>query len=279
MGCTMSKLVPLDDLETLRDVLSKWKGGDNTTWARVSESGDLHCPICGRRSRMQISLPFGLYASSSGAERLAKHFGGEVFTAESYAEAVAERRMLPCLVQMTCLQCKTVVLGVLFLSPSGPALAILPAVNGGESTPHTPASVAYYLDQAYKSHLMGANSAAVGMYRVAMEHMLYDQGYTKGLLKDQTIALEKDIAAGTGPAWTKSIDTADINDIRELGNYVLHTNAGDITKQASIDANLVRVISAVFAGMLQLIYEEPHVIAQRRAMLAAARGKTVPPTP
>jgi hypothetical protein len=79
-----------------------------------------------------------------------------------------------------CLQCGTESTALLFEGPNGYELAVFPKVHGGLSTPHTPQPVAYYLDQAKRAQSVGANSAAVAMYRSALEHLLYEQATRTG---------------------------------------------------------------------------------------------------
>ena len=45
--------------------------------------------------------------------------------------------------------------------------------------------VAHYLDQAYRSRTRGAYTAAVAMYRAALEQFLHARGYAKGRLVDR----------------------------------------------------------------------------------------------
>ena len=57
------------------------------------------------------------------------------------------------LVLMKCVQCDTLFTGLLYDGPGGDKLAVLPSTYGGLTMLHTPAGVAYYLDQAQKSRL------------------------------------------------------------------------------------------------------------------------------
>jgi hypothetical protein len=73
----------------------------------------------------------------------------------------------------------------------------LPQVHGGLATPHTPKLDAYYLAQAKRAQSVGANSAVVAMYRSALEHLLYEQGYEDRMVGPKITALLRDIEAGT----------------------------------------------------------------------------------
>ena len=75
---------------------------------------------------------------------------------------------------------------------------VLPNRTGGLAMPNTPEGVAFYLDQAAKSHSVGANSAAIAMYRGALEHLLFQQGYKTGMLanmagRQMTLQTEREV--------------------------------------------------------------------------------------
>jgi hypothetical protein len=143
---------------------------------------------------------------------------------------------------------------------------ILSSKEGGLATPHTPKSVAYYLDQAQRAHSVAANSAAVAMYRAALEHLLFEQGFTNGMLGQKLVALTKAIATGTAPSWTKDLDPAYMTVIKDLGNGAIHTNSGDISKQDALDAGVLTKVQITFGELLDTIYELP---LRRKARLAS----------
>lgn len=113
------------------------------------------------------------------------------------------------------------------MGQGGPELAVLQSCRGGLTTPQTPPAVAYYLDQAQRAQSVSARSAAVAMYRPALEHLLYEQGYKKGMLGTKLTDLEKDIAAGTAPKWAAELDTEFLALLKELGNASIHPNDGE----------------------------------------------------
>lgn len=78
---------------------------------------------------------------------------------------------------------------------------------------------------------MGAYTGAVAMYRTALENLLYDKGYKKGTLKDKIDAFEKNKKNGTAEIWADVVDENILDKIRDLGNWAVHSNKGDITKQ------------------------------------------------
>ncbi len=61
----------------------------------------------------------------------------------------------------------------------GALLALFPHVGGGIATPNTPPKVSYFLDQAYKAEGGSAITAAVVMYRAALEQILKNQGFKR----------------------------------------------------------------------------------------------------
>jgi hypothetical protein len=104
--------------------------------------------------------------------------------------------LTPSLFRLACVQCDAGFTLMIYAGGSGPSLAVLPSVGGGLATPNTPAGVRYYLDQAARAHSVGGNSAAVAMFRAALELLLLDQGYKDRMLGPKLQALEKDITAG-----------------------------------------------------------------------------------
>jgi hypothetical protein len=119
----------------------------------VPNAGVLYCPMCGDFRRMHLWARLKV----------------DAWTAP------------PVLASLTCVQCDTLFTAVLYKSPEGKGLAILPSTYGGLTTPHAPKGVAYYLDQAQRSQSVGANSAAVAMFRAALDYLLFEQGFKKGM--------------------------------------------------------------------------------------------------
>jgi hypothetical protein len=203
----------------------------------------LHCPTCGDVRRMRVLVRFKTSGSSAPP---------------------------PLLATMTCVQCDTLFTALLYQGPSGPALAVLPSTNGGLTTPHTPAGVGYYLDQAQRAHSIGANSAAVAMFRGALEHLLFDQGFKTGMCGKKITDLEAAIKAGTAPKWANELDTEFLTVMKQLGDGSIHPNDGDITKQEVLDSQLIAKVRHTFQLLLFLIYEVPLKKVERLSDLKAA---------
>ena len=86
---------------------------------------------------------------------------------------------------------------------------MVPSTFGGLATPNTPPAVAFYLDQTSRVEAMSAYTAAVAMYRAAMESFLHERGFTSGRLKAKIDALvEADPKRSLGGTTsTQSIST------------------------------------------------------------------------
>jgi hypothetical protein len=196
----------------------------------VRNAGVLHCPACGDSRRMNLWA---------------------LFKADSWAAP-------PVLSLLTCVQCDTFFTAVLYKGPEGTSLAILPSTYGGLTTPHTPKGVAYYLDQAQRSQSTGANSAAVAMFRAALDHLLFEQGFKKGMCGQKLAALEAAVAANTAPKWAHELDAEFLTVMKQLGDGAIHPNDGDVQAQSKLDSDLLAKLTHTFQMLLFLIYELPH---------------------
>ncbi len=127
----------------------------------------------------------------------------------------------------------------------------------------------YYLDQAYRAQSVGANSGAVAMFRAALDHLLFEQGYKSGMLGQRLAALEADIVAGTAPKWATDLETDYLSAMNKLGAGFIHTNDGDVKKQESLDNELLAAVQETFIALLFLVYEVPHQKGERLKELRA----------
>lgn len=164
---------------------------------------------------------------------------------------------LPSMFRAICLQCESEALVLLYNGLEGVELAVLHNTYSGCVTPNSPKEVKYYIDQAYRARSVGAISAAMAMYRSALEWLLYEQGYQKGMLGQKINDLEAAIKSKTAPKWAMELGTEFLKAIKDIGNGAIHTNGGDITKQANLDKELVELVDVVFAELLDKIYEQP----------------------
>jgi len=169
----------------------------------------------------------------------------------------------PAVFSYACVQCDATWTALVYGSQGILELALFSEQLGGAVTVHTPPGVAFYLDQAARCHSSNAHSAALTMFRSALEWLLEDQGFTESPLGRKLAALEKAIQAGKAPKWIAEVDPEFVAVIKNLGNTAAHTNAGDLTKQNRVDAELYRGVETTFLELLDAIYERPRRRQQR----------------
>lgn len=223
-----------------------------------------YCPTCGANRRMGVTMLQPTTGISQNA------VDGSLQQQIDFV-----RQSAPVLLEFSCVQCEGLATALIYRDQSdlGLSLAIFHERKGSFATPHTPDSVAYYLDQAYKCWSVGALSAAIAMYRVAVDQILFGAGYNKGMLGQKIGALEKDIEAGKASQWAKDLDTAYVKVLKDLGNAALHTNDGDISTQALFDRQLLAQVKATVQELLSVVYEHPFERKQRlKALQDAASG-------
>ena len=180
---------------------------------------------------------------------------------------------LPIIYKAKCLQCDKEANLVIYEGPEKIELAILRNTYGGSITKHAPEEVKYYLDQASRSRMMGALSASMAMYRVALEWLLHKQGYSERMLGEKIERLEKDIKSGEGPVWTSMLPLEMLKIIKNIGNSSMHTNGGDFSKQRIINRELLESVDVVFAELLEVIYEIPQKREDNLKKLRAIESK------
>ncbi len=227
----------LDELKDLAKVVH-----DNPQMReRVERAGDMYCPMCGDFRKMNI---FPIY---SRAQREGINLVGDI-----------AKQITPALFHYTCVQCNMFFTAIVYQGQGGPALAVFPSRYGGLRTAHTPEGVAYYLDQASRSESAGANSAAIVMFRGALEHILFEQGYQTGMLNSKINKLEEDIKQGRAQKWAMEMEMDFLQVIKDLGNGSIHPNDGDVKKQEALDNDLISKVKFTFQMLLFTIYELPH---------------------
>jgi hypothetical protein len=233
----------LQNWNNIRDRNHKFIAGDN-----------IYCPRCGDERRMQIrclELAWNSAAVPRSAEELAKGIAPSLFV-------------------FNCVQCETVFTAVVYSGTDGPAVAVLPSCRGGMTTPHTPPGVAFYLDQAHRAQTGGAFSAAVAMFRAALDQILFEQGYTRGMLGAKIKKLSTDIGAENAPQWARELDPEFFDVLKKLGNASIHPNDGDFTKQSLFDNGILHDVQETFLMLLFTIYEVPKRKQARLDALKAA---------
>lgn len=169
----------------------------------------------------------------------------------------AIEKNIPLFFDLECLQCKCKAYLTIYKNEGEFKSIIIYEKAGGCSSKNAPEGVKYYLNEAYQSRIVGAQSASMSMYRAAMDFMLHNQGYTNGMLGKKIEKLEKDISEGHAPKWAMEIDIEYLKVIKEIGNTSIHPNDGDITKQKEIDERLLNIVDIIFTELLDKIYEQP----------------------
>lgn len=267
----------LDNLDRLREAVA-----DNHAELldRVVEVDEIYCPGCSGRRRVKLT-EVTMKGRDYGPRRKAIHAGMAGFgfahdpnetPRDRALRHLTEEGMAPALFTMQCVQCGAGFTAVVYEREGEDALAVFPDQLGGLTTKHTPNPVAYYLDQAARSQAAGAFSAAVAMYRVALEQMLEVEGYHQRMCGPKLAALEADIKAGKAPKWA-SVDQDVMGTLKDLGNGVLHTNGGDITLQENATPELLENIALAFEEILDVVIERPVKAQERKTALKQAADK------
>ena len=242
--------------------------------------GELYCPTCGGMRRVDVSVIFHQHVRDTAPPpvtlrtRPGRSRVGSVVARDVEA---AKQWLVPGPFIARCGQCKLSFSAIVYMGPSGPAVALFPEAWGGVRTPHTPPPVAYYLDQAARAQSVGAYSAAMVMYPAALEHVLFEQGFRDGTCGWKVKCLERAVEEGTVPRWARDFDRRYLTVLKELGDGAVHTNDGDVARQAAFDDMLARQVEVTFAELLQRVYETPAQEADRLAVLQVARDKVSPP--
>ncbi|WCB95420.1 DNA binding protein [Baekduia alba] len=221
------------------------------------------CPSCGDTRRM------GVYALFRAGREVTRVTSGTV--AEENDMSIPGN--LPSVFRLTCVQCQAAMIVVAYVSPDGPQVVALPSTYGGLSTPNSPKGVGHYLDQAERALAVGAFTAAMTMYRAALEQILLDQGYKARMLGPKIKELETD---PNPPRWFRDLDPGFLDVIRKLGNLATHAGDGNIDEQKKLDKTLIAEVRALFVELLDDIYEAP---ARRRARLATLQQASTGPKP
>jgi hypothetical protein len=234
-------MAELDELNEFVNALGTRVGGGR----RYPRVGMLHCPRCGDVRRMDMVL----------------WYRGGQYEIESVP---------PILATLHCVQCDVAFTAVLYQGANGPSLAVLPSTSGGLTTPHTPPGVGYYLDQAQRAHAVGANSAAVAMFRGALDHLLFEQGFKDGMCGKKLRDLDAKIADKTAPKWAYELNVDFLQVMKELGDGSIHPNDGNVAKQQVLDSALIAKVRHTFQMLLYLVYEIPLIKQEHLNALKAA---------
>lgn len=209
----------------------------------------IYCPVCtnDRTVKIDVLLHTGPLTRLSRAKP------------RTTKETFDESEWGPSLLVFTCEQC-TLRLNCLIFDEfthtiPDTKLVVFPNKSGGLSTPHTPPEIKHFVDQAYKCQCVDANGAAIEMYRVALEQLLYEEGYKDGMLNSKIESLEADRDSGKGKPWAVDLDTEMLHILRKLGNQVAHPK--DASALEYFDSETIAGIQETFQFLLADIYERP----------------------
>lgn len=251
-------LTKLNDLTALAGLLLR-ENVELFYQRRRTREGELHCSGCGAARRMELSI-----VSSPLLERPPQ-------LPISVDELISQLHITT--FALSCVQCQGRVTGLIYPGPSGATLALFSEQLGGLSTSNTPPPVAYYLDQAYLSQSVSAHSAAVAMYRAALEQLLYEQGFTKRMLGSKIAELLAKRGDNNAPKWAQDLDVEFLTVLKNLGDGAIHPNDGSVGQQAELDQELLVHVQATFVHLLEIVYEEPRRKAERLRVLQSKADK------
>lgn len=238
-------MTDLSKLTTLISIIKKKPDIVDPANGTTKGMGQIYCPVCNDYRKVDFKPEY-----SPLKRQMMAGMGINI-------KPDIQKKIVPSLFIYTCPQCNTDFTAVIYKSSNKSALAIIPSSTSRKGDKNVPVAVAYYLDQAYKAHAIGANSAAVAMFRGALEQIMFEQGYQKGMLGGKIEALKKDVNSGTAPKWAMDLDIEYLKVLKELGDGSIHPNNGDIKKQKAIDTSLITNVKEVFQQLLALVYEIP----------------------
>lgn len=248
MSDEMKNAMRLDDIKFVKSVIFEQTKVEKNPNSSCGEfTGFIYCPECGddRRTESQRIYPTRL-----------KYIRNSPIRSNAYSQLSPFPHSFY-IIHSRCLQCSSEFIILLTRENNSYSLLNIPVSFVGIISSSCPATVIYYIDQAYRSKAMGATSAAVVMYRSSLENLLYEQGFESGQLFDKIKKLQKQIDDGDAPKWTLLFDANMMNIIRELGNYAVHPNNGDISKQREMDNNLLVKVEFMLKRLMEYVYVIP----------------------
>lgn len=263
--------MPLDELNELIGALISVKVEDSRL-ARLrvglpddafGNVGTMYCPRCSDYSGMKLER---LHFERTVGQEIVKDL-----TREDTIGMVPRPKLPgysdPSLLRLDCVNCRNVFYGMIYKAETGPTVVFFSIRGGGVATPNTPDLVKYYLEQAYKAQAATAYSAALAMYRAAMEQLLEHKGF-EGRLSAKLAKLTKEIQDGVAPTWAKRLNTQTLSVIKDICNS--HVHASELTNLLGLDAPFMSKIQRTFSTLLSIAYEQETRQAVAKAKLDAA---------
>lgn len=230
----------------------------------VGEFSGTYCTRCGGSRRMRLHARDDRCAqvAPSQLERTRKTLEELAPGRDPLAFSIG---VVPPVFSAECLQCRNTISLIVAAGPPAEVI-VIGGRSAGLGTPHAPAAVAFYLEQAYRARTAGAYTAATAMYRAALEQFLHDQGYSSG-----TLAARIGAAVAAAPSWVQQLDQELMHALRTIGNWAVHLPGGDLASQAKIDRQLAQDAEHLLMDVLDEVYELPARRAERRARMLQAR--------
>jgi hypothetical protein len=96
------------------------------------------------------------------------------------------------------------------------------------------------------------------MFRAALDHLLFEQGFKKGMCGQKLAELAAGVKANSAPKWAYELDAEFLTVMKKLGDGAIHPNDGNVADQSKLDNELLAEITHTFQMLLFLIYELPH---------------------
>lgn len=243
----MKKLF-LDDLENVMEILVCFEKF-LTDGASLEDLGFMYCSSCREECRMHIGITH--YEKTVLHKQVVfKKLGCRLL------EATDEAAFLT----YACVNCLRHYWAYFHRTQEDDlALRVLPSHQPMLSTANTPEAVAYYLEQAYLAQLVGAHSAAMGMYRSALDNFLDGNGKLEKRIED----LAKQVENGSAPRWARTLNARILTLIKEIGDTHMHANA--LTDLQNLNTDKLHRVQALMSHLLKQKYE---LEADRKAALA-----------
>ena len=169
----------------------------------------------------------------------------------------------------TCRQCHNETFLIRHTVDGEPTLTFVYSTALQYDTSCVPEGVNYYMGQAFKSKSVGAYSAAMAMYRSALEFLLYENGFDEKRLFDKIKSFEDN-----PPSWATSLSSQFMDVIKDLGNSSVHPNGGDISEQEKFDFEMLEVVEETMNELIERAYILPQREKERLSVLSKASRKT-----
>ena len=251
----------LDNPENLLNALALACKDRYSSDSQYPKLGSIFCPSCCDEVTVNVLLS---HMRLTIGQAILAQMSGNVISGMSYGDtrAYSPTATAPSLFTYCCVNCPTKFHAVLFRRNQSMQLIVIPSSAGGLGTPATPAAIKYFVDQAFSAQTATALSAAICMYRAALEQILHDQGYT-GKLPKKVNDLNEDFKNKTGKEWVRKVNPEALQIIKDVADTQAH--AGDGTTE--LETGFMEAVQEVFRLLLAIIYEQPHTRDKNRTRL------------